>query len=339
MVANRKSRKRVLELHQRHNNLDMQIYAFTPADIVWKEQRIIGLSLSEGIYKQISFPFPHAVYNRCFNKNLITIQRLEKIIGQNKCFNSINYFNKWDVYNLLSHSNLKSFIPDSLPYNKVKITELLKKYKLVYIKPSYGSKGRSVHRVEVMDNGDTHISLHSLAPTYICRKNEDLKQKLDALLKQEKYMVQQGISISQVGTQYFDIRVLLQKGIVGEWMVSTIACRVAYENYFNTSMCERVNDVSEILPRLFSPEKTDEILQSLNELSVKAAKVVESQMGSFGELSVDFVVDEHKNLWIIELNGKPQKKIFEDMDGFKDKELIYSRPLEYAYYLALLNDH
>ncbi|MCR8658647.1 YheC/YheD family endospore coat-associated protein [Paenibacillus endoradicis] len=338
MVANRKSRKRDLELYQRHHTLNLKLYAFTPADIVWKEQRIIGLSLSNGKWKKMSFPFPHAVYNRCFNKNLMVIQRLEKAIGKNKCFNSINFFNKWDVYNLLKNSHLEYVIPDTFSYNKVKITELLEKYKLVYIKPSYGSQGKSVHRVELMDNGDTHISLHSLKPTYICRKNEDLQQKLDALLKQEKYMVQQGISISQLDNQYFDIRVLVQKGIVGEWMVSTIACRVAYENYFNTSMCETVNDVSEILPRLFSPEKTDEILQSLNELSVKAAKVVESQIGSLGELSVDFVVDEHRNLWIIELNGKPQKKIFEDMDCFKDKELIYSRPLEYAYYLALLND-
>jgi len=339
LVTKRNSRKRILELYQRYHNLNLKLYAFTPADILWKEQRIIGLSLKKGIWKQSSFPFPHVVYNRCFNKKLITIQRLEKAIGRNKCFNNINFFNKWDLYNLLKQSDLKPYVPDTFLYNEVNISELLEKYKLVYIKPSYGFKGKSVYRVELTDNGDIHISLHSLTPRYICRKNESIQEKLDELLGLKKYMVQQGIRMSQLDHQYFDIRVLVQKGILGEWTFSTIICRVAHEHYFNTSMCETIYDVAEILPRLFSPKKTIEILQSLYEVSVKAAQEAETHMGSLGELSVDFVLDEQRKLWIIELNGKPQKNIYKDLKCFKLKKLIYSRPLEYAYYLSALSDN
>lgn len=334
LVTKRNSRKRILELYQRYHKLNLKLYVFTPADILWKEQRIIGLSLKKGIWKQSSFPFPHVVYNRCFNKKLITIQRLEKAIGRNKCFNNINFFNKWDLYNLLKQSDLKPYVPDTFLYNEVNISELLEKYKLVYIKPSYGFKGKSVYRVELMDNGDIHISLHSLNPRYICRKNESIQEKLDELLGLKKYMVQQGIRMSQLDHQYFDIRVLVQKGILGEWTFSTIICRVAHEHYFNTSMCETIYDVAEILPRLFPPKKTIEILQSLYEVSVKAAQEAETHMGALGELSVDFVLDEQRKLWIIELNGKPQKNIYKDLKCFKLKKLIYSRPLEYAYYLS-----
>jgi hypothetical protein len=196
-----------------------------------------------------------------------------------------------------------------------------------------------VYRVEVTDNGDIHISLHSLAPRYICRKNECIQKKLDELLEPKKYMVQQGIRMSQLDHQYFDIRVLIQKGIVGEWAVSAITCRVAYKHYFNTSMCETIYDAAEILPRLFSPEKMNKILQSLHEVSVRAAQEAETHVGSLGELSVDFVLDEQRKLWIIELNGKPQKSIYEDLKCFKDKKLIYSRPLEYAYYLSVLSNN
>ncbi len=331
MVTKRNSRKRILELYQRYHNLNLKLYAFTSSDILWKEQRIIGFSLKKGIWKQSSFPFPHVVYNRCFNKKSVTIQRLEKAIGRNKCFNNINFFNKWDLYNLLKQSNLKTYVPDTFIYNEVNISELLEKYKLVYIKPSYGSKGKSVYRVELTENGDTHISLHSLAPRYICRKNEGIQEKLE-VLRLKKYMVQQGIRMSQLDHQYFDIRVLVQKGILGEWTVSTISCRVAYEHYFNTSMCETIYDVVEILPRLVSPEKVNEILRSLNEISIKAAQEAETYMGSLGELSVDFVLDEQRKLWIIELNGKPQKDIYENLKYYKRK--IYSRPLEYAYFLS-----
>ncbi|MNH94856.1 Endospore coat-associated protein YheD [compost metagenome] len=334
LTTKRNNRKKILELYQRNNNLNMKLYAFTPADIRWKEPRIIGLSLNKGIWKQSSFPFPHVVYNRCFNKTLMTIQRLEKAIGRNKCFNNINFFNKWDLYNLLKQSNLNPYIPDTFLYNEVKVSELLEKYKLVYIKPSYGSKGKSVYQVELKDNGDIHISLHSLAPRYICRKNDSIKEKLDAILGQKKYMVQQGIRMSQLDHQYFDIRVLVQKGILGEWMVSTITNRIAYEQYFNTSICETIYDAAELLPRLFSPEKLNEILQSLHEISVRAAQEAETYMGSLGELSVDFVLDEQKKLWIIELNGKPQKHIYKDLKCIKLNKLIYRRPLEYAYYLS-----
>jgi hypothetical protein len=91
----------------------------------------------------------------------------------------------------------------------VNVSELLKKYKLIYIKPSYGAKGESVYRVELTDNGDIHISLHSLAPRYICRKNEDIQEKLDELLGLKKYMVQQGIPMILLNQRYFDIRVLV----------------------------------------------------------------------------------------------------------------------------------
>jgi hypothetical protein len=100
LVTKKNSRKRTLQLYQRYHNLNLELYAFTPADILWKEQRIVGLSLNKGIWKQRSFPFPHVVYNRCFNKKIkiMTIQRLEKAIGKNKCFNNINFFNKWDLW-------------------------------------------------------------------------------------------------------------------------------------------------------------------------------------------------------------------------------------------------
>lgn len=134
------------------------------------------------------------------------------VLGRNKCFNSINFFNKWDLYNVLKQSNLKSCVPDTFLYHGVKISELLKKYKLLYIKPYYGCKGKSVYRVELTDHGDIHISLHSLAPRIICRKYENLQEKLDKLLGQKKkYIVQQGIRMSQLDQKYFDIRVLVQK--------------------------------------------------------------------------------------------------------------------------------
>lgn len=334
MVSNRGSRKSFLKLCLRYQILNLNLYAFTPRDIQWNKQRIIGLRLKKGKWTQGSFPFPHAVYNRCYNKKLSTIQRLEAAIGMNKCFNSINFFNKWDLSKLLAQSSLKPYVPDTFLYNEVNMSELLESYKLIYMKPIYGNKGASVYRVELMDNKDIHISMHSLAPRYIVRKNESIQEKLEKLLGHKSYIVQQGIPMSQLDHKYFDIRVLVQKGITGEWTISTIVSRVAHKGYFNTSMCEHIYHTDEVLSRLFSQEKVNDILLSLHDISVKAAQAADIHMGSLGELSVDFAIDDNSNLQIIELNGKPQKSIYNDITNFRSKKLIYNRPLEYAYYLS-----
>lgn len=334
LVSNKNNRKRVLELYQRYDRLNLRLVAFTPADINWENQRINGTSLIKGIWKQSSFAFPDVVYNRSFNKKTITIQRLESAIGPNKCFNKINFFNKWDLYNLLKQSELNPYIPETFLYDQASVSELLEKYHVVYVKPIYGFKGKSVYRVDKTIHGDVRISLHSLAPRFICRQHESYQKKLDELLVTENYMVQQGIFIRQLNRRYFDIRVLVQKDISGEWTVSTLACRVAYEHYFNTSMCEFIYDAAEIIPILLSQDKTDEFVQSLHQVSITAAQVAETQIGSLGELSVDFALDEQGKLWIIELNGKPQKSIYKDIKSVKQKNLVYSRPLEYAYYLS-----
>lgn len=70
LVTKRNSRKRILELCHRYHNLNLKLIAFTPADIIWKEQRIIGLGLKKGRWTQSSFPFPYVVYNQSFNKKL-----------------------------------------------------------------------------------------------------------------------------------------------------------------------------------------------------------------------------------------------------------------------------
>ncbi|WP_177182671.1 YheC/YheD family protein [Paenibacillus sp. OV219] len=65
-----------------------------------------------------------------------------------------------------------------------------------------------------------------------------------------------------------------------------------------------------------------------------AANEAEEQLGLLGELSVDLVFDMQDKLWIIEINGKPHKSIYNDIPGVAFSTRIFQRPLEYAGYLA-----
>lgn len=336
LVSARKRRKRILKLYQRHHNLTLKLFAFTREDILWKKQKIIGLCQVEGKWEEKTFPFPHAVYNQCYNKRKSTIEQLNNVIGRDKCFNSINWFNKWNVYNLLIQSNLQMYIPDTFLFNGAEVVELVEKHKLVYVKPTYGYQGKRVHRLELKENGDIHISIHSFAPRFICRKNEDIQQKITKLLGETIFIVQKGIRSSQIDNKNYDIRALVQKDIIGNWTISTVVCRVANKLYFNTGVYESICGADEILTRIIPQKEMKEtILKSINDISVNAAQVLDTHMGLLGELSVDFVLDEEMKLWIIEVNGKPQKSIHKEINNFKYEQLIYRRPIEYAYYLSI----
>ncbi|WP_052144778.1 YheC/YheD family endospore coat-associated protein [Halalkalibacter okhensis] len=334
LVTRKQSRKKVLKLYQHYNNKRCKLYSFTPTDILWKEKRIIGLHLVGNKWKESTFPFPMVVYNRCYNKKVEAIKSLESTIGKSKCFNHINHFNKWHLYNILKNSNLDSNIPATFLSNEVNIRELLEKYRLLYCKPSYGHKGKGVYRLELQKNGDIHISLYSILPAYICRNIEEIQPVIDKLLGNSEYIIQRGIQLNKLNSQYFDIRVLVQKDIKGQWAVTNMVSRIAYDLYYNTSMYETIYEASEVLQKLYSLDEKNGILESLCELSIEIATTIELQTGLLGELGIDFGLDEEKKLWIIEINGKPQKNIYQDLKGYRHKQLIYSRPVEYAYYLA-----
>ena len=234
---------------------------------------------------------------------------------------------------VLEQSNLKRYIPETFLFDQADLSELLMNHKLVFIKPAYGNQGKSVYRVELKENQDIHISLHSLAPRYICRENEDIQQKLNKLIGKESFIVQTGIHSSQIVDKDYDIRVLVQKNIHGRWTVSNKVCRVANELYFNASVYESIFDAEEIFERMF-PLEAKEIIALQSKLSIIAAQLLETQMGLLGEVSVDFMLDKETKLWIIEVNGKPQKSIYKDIKNFKYEQVIYRRPVEYAYYLS-----
>ena len=215
------------------------------------------------------------------------------------------------------------------------IPALLATWKLLYLKPVHGHLGKKVYRLELRGS-DIFISSHSLAPGIISWENEDIRVKINPLLGNQKFIMQKGIRSIQVDNCFFDIRVLVQKNIEGHWAVSIMACRVAYDDFFNTSIYQGIYDAETLLDQVMKRKARNKLLHTLRELSLGVAAALDKHLGLLGELGVDFILDENKHPWIIEVNGKPQKSIFKGLENFQHQEVIYQRPLEYACYLAQL---
>lgn len=331
MVANQKQRKRVLRTYQRVTPKHIKIYTFTPSSINWDQRNIVGLHYVKDALKKEAFPFPQVVYNRCYGAEYRLLRRIEKRIGKNKCFNHVNHFDKQDVYTLLSGTELNQYLPETLPFDEDNLDDLLDRHRVIYLKPTLGNRGRGVYRIEVTDAGEIHISQNYFAPMIICRDRDLYRKEVQRLIKSKTYIVQEGIACKQVKKRNFDIRVLMQRNRTGLWGVTNFISRKAHYGCFNTSLCASVAPTEEVLSHLYSSSDAGNVLQSLVDVSLKTAAHIEDEGGyHLAEFSVDFAIDSNDKIWIIELNGDPQRTLFKDLKHYQD---VYRNPIRYARFL------
>ncbi|KPV42870.1 YheC/YheD family protein [Alicyclobacillus ferrooxydans] len=331
MVFNRRQQKRVLQTYRKVAPKGIKIFTFTPSSINWVTKKISGLHFANKQFLTDWFRFPDVVYNRCYGADRRLLQRIEKVIGRNRCFNHVNHFDKQFTYDVLCQTELNKHLPRTVPYNQANLDTLLTEYGTLYVKPLLGNRGRGVYRVNKTETGEVHISEHYFAPHLICREDHSWEGEIKKLTQSKQYVVQQGIPFMQVGEKNFDIRVLLQKDRSGAWGVTNVTSRTAYSGCFNTSVCERVTTGEERLNSLFSASDTQVLLSSLSEISWKTAALLE-QNGKchLGELSVDLALDHNRKLWIIEVNGNPQRTMYKELENYQD---VYRNPIHYAQFL------
>ncbi len=335
LVSNRGQQKRILQTYQKFATIKVILFAFIPSSIRWDDKKIIGLHFYDNQYRTKLFSFPEVIYNRYYGVKDELIQRLERVIGTNKCFNHKTRLNKQHIYELLSTTELIQYLPETLPFNEKNFVSFFQKHRMIYLKPMNGSRGKGVYRIEIDDSGKIRISQHHFAPFIITNDMSIFHNKIIKLIGSKQYIAQQGISLMQYNGKTFDIRVLVQKNSSGLWQITNLYSRVAYDGCFNTSVCEKIYSSEEILKTFFPLEKTVDIIKSLSDISLKSAEYIEAN-GNYhmGEISVDFGIDNNGKLWIIEINGYPQKSIYKDLKNAQD---VYKNPIQYA--IFLLSEH
>ncbi|SES28077.1 YheC/D like ATP-grasp [Salipaludibacillus aurantiacus] len=323
--------------HHCKGDLTIQLFAFTPKDIDWENKRIDGGCFKNGQWVTETFRFPDVVYNRCYLKQGKTLQRLETYIGENKCFNSITYFNKWEVYKLLSGTSLKKYLPDTLLYDPQALMKQLKKNRQLILKPCYGFQGKRLYLLELTEDNQFKIYQDMLKPRYILRDEQSFLAKIAELTSGRKYLMQKKINLAKVEGKLADIRLLVQKNRHGVWSVTNGISRIAYYSFFITNCSEKIMEMDTVLSTLFCDEAGKKsATEDIHRIGVAASKALESETGLLGETAIDLAIDEDGRIWIIEINGKIQKSMYHHIEDkvSVDIDSVYKKPLEYAYYLS-----
>ena len=310
-------------------DMPVRIIKFKAGGIDWKKKRLNGIILENGEWTKAETPMPDAVYNRCYTDSAETAERLEGIIGRGKVFNGLTLFDKYTVFRILSNSKLEPFVIPTFKYSDEALIKLLYYQGAALIKPSKGSMGSRVYKIS-MENSIYKVYLHSLLSPKIFKQTEALLNFLTGMMKRRNFVIQPFINFMRHNGHIFDIRLLVQKNGRGTWDVTATASRVCYKSSFVSNLVYSLKSVEDVI----SGTKYEEsLMPCLKKISIQTAVTLEKSLCNLGEISVDFGIDTEGRLWIIEVNGKPDKLMFQHLEsGVFEK--LFRQPNEYALYLA-----
>lgn len=338
MVSKGKDLKPILQTYERYKGrLSVRLFTFTPQDIHWKKRTIRGLCLENKMWIKRRFRFPDAIYNRCYQKENQMVQRLETYLGPHKFFNRVTRIDKWQLHQELINSDLYQYVPETSVYHPDLLRELLQEEKCLILKPSFGNQGKKVYIVEKTEHQLFKIYEDTFTPLYTSYNGNGFFQEIGQLVAKKKFLIQRMIYFARVDDKVVDFRILVQKEATGCWKITKSISRIAPYHFYITNRAESIHEMDEVLEALTCYSSDYESLyQKISLISIRIAQLLDERIGLLGEIGIDLAIDRDGEIWIIEVNGQPQKSIYLKLMGKQRNGIdsVYKVPLEYAYYLS-----
>ena len=314
--------------------LDVGLVICSPKSIDWRNQKVKGLLLIDGDFQKKVVPFPDVIIMRKYTSTRKLSIKIEGITGPGKVFNTITRFDKWKTYDMLRDSLVGQHLPMTYQYKEASFFDYLHRYKKVIIKPRMSYLGKGIYTIEVKPDGTFVLYHHRVVPELETQDADLLLRQLKTITSGEVgYILQPFIHFDRTGRHLYDIRLLVQKDGSGAWGVTGGFSRLSAPNFYKTNYPSDLWKLDELLES--NNLLTRKRLKEMEKIGIATARTLdEGPYGHLGDISVDFGLGQDGSIWIIEVNGKTQKKMVTRLD---DEALIknaYLKPIAYAKYLA-----
>ncbi|MFY0542654.1 YheC/YheD family protein [Brevibacillus sp. H7] len=234
---------------------------------------------------------------------------------------------KYTKYAVLRREpSLHPALPETLPLALANMSRLLGKYSKVVAKPSTGSRGAGV--IMVSSQGHNRYSVHYGRVRHTCKGLNRTYTHVRSKVKRS-YIVQRGISLATVNGRPFDIRVMVQRRIGGNWVITGMLAKVAGPGYIVTNIGRSKGKVLPLRTaiRLSSACRLSQaaIIRRIRSVALRAARRLATYYTSQRVFGLDMGIDSSGRVWIIEANLTPDITLFLKM---RDKR-IYRTILAY----------
>jgi glutathione synthase/RimK-type ligase-like ATP-grasp enzyme len=322
-------------------------YFFPPNGIGTSNGTVEGWTYAGGWRKGV-FPAPDVLHNRLTTRKLENKASVQKLFSETKdrygttIFNE-KYLDKTEVFAALhKEPDLHKLLPESHPFSGFdSLKSMCSKYRTVFLKPVRGSLGKGIIRI-TRGNGGGYVCHYSELNGTRKAVYPSLPKAFAALsprLKSQRFQIQQGLSIATVEGRPVDFRALVQKGIKGNWDLTSIVGRIAGANHFVSNLAKGgaiAPAKAAVLRSNIPTGKKSIALSRLRSAAIEIARGVESTIDAhFGELGVDLAVDQSGRVWLLEVNSKPSKNDNTQLREGKIRPSV-KKLVQYARYLAKL---
>ena len=330
------------EIAKLGKEFDMDVCRFTPdqADTETKSIKWERFDSANGTWIPGTFKIPDFIYDRCFHglsREPSEIRKKINWLKEHSSFLGIGLPGKWEVYQQLNKSPLlQAFFPETHRVGSAaEILEHLERLKKVFIKPEYGSGGIGTYLLTKADDQIT-VSTTKKGSRYDRQfeTTTQLNKWLHHLLKRYSYLCQPYLELSSENSEPFDLRVLLQKNERNQWIERGRGIRVGSKDTLTSNLTTGGEALSveafiKKNPHSF-PLSAEQTIQHIIRTLPKEAEAVSQRLF---ELGIDLGIDKKGQIWILDINSKPGRKIIETL-RHENMDTLYRAPFQYCKHLT-----
>jgi glutathione synthase/RimK-type ligase-like ATP-grasp enzyme len=329
------------------NGIRASVYTFDLNNIDLINKRVYGYipsidSLNKMVWNGQWLPIPDLIVNRAYlSASSIGNEKINKLINafpNIKIINRITRISKWEVHEALQKNNdINKYLPNTvLFYNIDSLSNMLKEFSCVFLKPTDGSLGIGVVRI-TKDKENEYKAEYRIS-----KNNHSISGSLSNILLQLKplmgksiYIVQEGIPLATYRGNIFDFRICVQKDGNGKWIIPIWIIRAAKSEdvVTNNAAGGRTLDVEKVINTIFS-NNAGEVLDELKNVSILISEAIEKNFPGTGDIGMDLGITNTGKIYFIEANLR-QGKFTRDGDykEYLEWKISYKVPIYYLNYL------
>jgi glutathione synthase/RimK-type ligase-like ATP-grasp enzyme len=205
---------------------------------------------------------------------------------------------------LLGDRRIARHIPHTAPFSARRLREMTSRYGMVVLKPVRGGGGNGLIRITKAGRG-YRLDYRVRRSAY--RSFAGMVRSVNRIRRRRPYLIQRGIRLAQVGGRPIDYRVKYVKQN-GVWTFRALVGRVARKGLFVTNLCQggwRLR-AAEGLRRSLPPGRAAVKIREMRELTKRCTALLERRYPGIGALGYDYGIDGNGQIWILEVNTRPQ---------------------------------
>lgn len=294
------------------------VYFFTPGAIGSNLSAVEGWVYTSG-WQRMTLPAPDVVNNRLTTRKLENLPAVQHFMKEIKHRYGAHVFNekfldKSEVFDALKKDpSLQRYLPESHSlHNFAMLKSMCTRYNTVFLKPVRGSLGKGIIRLtRVGENWQASYATVGGTRKQIFSSLAKLFSSIAGKMKSVRYLIQQGLTLIEVGGRPVDFRALTQKSAKGNWTVTSIVSRTAGNHHFVSNIA-RGGTLSTVRASVAKSNLPINVRASafarLQAAALTIARGIDTHIPAhFGELGIDLALDTSGRVWLLEVNSKPSK--------------------------------